>query len=435
MGLPFLESASPLWAASNAGGQKLAVTPDGRPLRMAFLYVPNGVNVERWYPKDLGADYQLSASLKALEPFRNAFQVVRGLGQKTGIAGPDGAGDHARATATMLTGVRPKKTAGSDIRAGISVDQLAAERIGHLTRIPSLEISCDGVRKSGQCDSGYSCAYQFNLSWRSETMPVAPEANPRLLFERLFGTGKGADRQRSYQLRRAREKSLLDFVLEDARALRKELGRNDQNKLDEYLGSVRELERRIEGAEKFGPLPEPGLDAPAGIPVSYQEHVRLMLDLMVLAFRTDSTRVTSFLLAHDGSNRNFPEIGVTDGHHNLSHHQNKAENLEKIARIDEFYVAQLAYLLGRMRETKEGDRTLLDNSMLVYCSGLSDGDKHQHENLPVILAGGGGVGLKPGGHVDAGQQTPMSNLYVRMLNLMGIREERFGDSTGALAVV
>jgi hypothetical protein len=435
VGLPFLESVQPLLGAQKPGIPGLAVTPDGRPLRMAFLYVPNGVNVDRWFPKGFGADYQLGPSMKALEPFRDGFQVVRGLGQKSGTAGADGAGDHARATATMLTAVRPKKTAGSDIRAGISVDQLAAERIGHLTRIPSLELSCDGVRKSGQCDSGYSCAYQFNLSWRSETMPVAPESNPRLLFERLFGSGKGAERQKGYLMRQAREKSLLDFVLEDARALHKELGRNDQMKLDEYLTSVRELERRIEGAERFGPLPDPGVDAPAGIPVSYQEHVRLMLDLMVLAFRTDSTRVTSFLLAHDGSNRNFPEIGVTDGHHNLSHHQNKAENLEKIARIDEFYSAQLAYVLGRMREVKEGQGTMLDHTMLVYCSGLADGDKHQHENLPVILAGGRRAGFTPGRHVDAGPQTPMSNLYVRMLNAMGIREERFGDSFGPLTVV
>jgi hypothetical protein len=438
MGLPFLEAGIlPVnrALAAEAGGAGLAMTADGRPLRMAFLYVPNGVNVERWYPTGNGADYQLGPSLASLAPYRDSFQIIRGLEQKHAWAGADGGGDHARASATILTGARPKKTAGSDIRVGISVDQMAVQKMGHLTRIPSLELSCDGPRKSGQCDSGYSCAYQFNISWRSESLPVAPESNPRMLFERLFGSGKGADRQRSFQLRQAREKSLLDFVLQDAAALRGELGRNDQQKLDEYLNSVRELERRIESAERFGPLPDPGMEAPSGIPSSYQEHLRLMADLTVLAFQTDSTRVSSFLFAHDGSNRSFNEVGVSDGHHNLSHHQKKAENLEKIAKIDEFYVSQFAYLLKRMRETKDGTGSLLDNSMVVYCSGLSDGDRHGHDNLPVILAGRGGGLLNPGRCLDAAEHTPMTNLYVRMLNLMGVREERFGDSTGILSSI
>ncbi|HUS10069.1 MAG TPA: DUF1552 domain-containing protein, partial [Pyrinomonadaceae bacterium] len=292
------------------------------------------------------------------------------------------------------------------------------------------------VRKSGSCDSGYSCAYQFNLSWRSETQPVAPESNPRLVFERLFGTGKAGERQRNFDLRIARQKSVLDFISDDAKSLQRELGRNDQQKLDEYLTGVREIERRIERAERFRELPDPKSDTPSGIPTSYEEHIRLMGDMLVLAFKTDSTRVGTFLLAHDGSNRSFKEVGVTDGHHNLSHHQGKAEILEKIAKIDKFYATQLAYFLKRMRETKDRDgKSLLDNSMVVYCSGLGDGNAHSHVNLPFILAGKGGGAFHPGRHFEPSNNTPMNNLYVTMLQNMGVKVSEFGDSTGALTGV
>jgi len=436
LGLPFLESVAPLQKVlAAASPAKLALTKDGRPMRMAFLYVPNGVNLARWRPTGQGADYQLGPSLEPLAGFKNEMQILSGLDQQHGWAHGDGGGDHARASATILTGARPKKTSGADIRLGISVDQLAARHVGDQTRFSSLELSCDGPRKSGGCDSGYSCAYQFNISWKSENLPVAPEANPRLLFERLFGSGTGAEREKNAQARRARQKSLLDFVMADAEVLKRQLGRNDQHKLDEYLTGVREIEGRIQRAEKFGPLPEPGRVAPVGIPESYEEHMRLMMDLLVLAFQTDSTRISTFLLAHDGSNRNFPQVGVSDGHHNLSHHQDKAETLEKIAKIDQFYASQFAYFLQRMRETKDGAGSLLDNSMVVYCSGLADGNRHSHDNLPVILAGRAGGALNTGRHVHVGEHTPMTNLYLRMLGIMGVPAERFGDSSGVLAAV
>jgi hypothetical protein len=432
LALPALDSILPVRALAAAATP--ATTSGGAPLRMAFLYVPNGVNKSMWKPIGAGADYQLNKSMEALAPHRSELQFITRLEQKNGWAGPDGAGDHARANATILTGARPKKTAGADIRVGVSVDQLAARHLGDQTRFASLELSCDGVRKSGSCDSGYSCAYQFNLSWRSETTPVAPESNPRLVFERLFGSGKPGERQKLFDLRVAQQKSILDFVSDDAKNLQRQLGRNDQQKLDEYLTGVREIENRIQRAERFRELPNPGVDAPvAGVPAKYEEHIRLMGDMLVLAFQTDSTRVATFLMAHDGSNRSFKDEGVSDGHHNLSHHQGDPEKLDKIAKIDQFYVRQLAWFLKRMRETKDRDgKSLLDNSMIVYCSGLGDGQSHSHNDLPVILAGRAGGAFHPGRHLDPGSNTPMTNLYVTMLNTMGVKADSFGDSTGIL---
>jgi hypothetical protein len=417
------------------GAPAPAATPTGAPLRMAFLYHPNGANMDAWRPKGEGEDYELNFIMEPLADLKPHFQVVSGFEHKNGWAGPDGAGDHARAGATILTGARPKKTAGSDIRLGVSVDQLAAQHLGHLTRFPSLELSCDGVRKSGNCDSGYSCAYQFNLAWRSETQPVAPESNPRLVFERLFGSGNKEEREREVKRRHAQHKSILDFAQDDARRLHNQLGQNDQHKLDEYLTGVREIERRIEQAASFK-VPDPGVPAPEEKPEEYQEHLRLMADMLVLAFQTDSTRVATFLMAHDGSNRSFQEIGVSEGHHDLSHHQNDKEKLEKIAKINRFYAEQLAYFLAKLRDTKDADgRSLLENSMVVYASGLSDPNRHAHNDLPVILAGHGGGVLKPGRHVKLDDDTPMTNLYVRMLNDFGVPVKDFGDSTGNLDAV
>lgn len=414
----------------------LATTASGAPLRMAFLYIPNGVNIDQWRPVGEGTEFSFGPTMESLNELKDHVQVFTGFEHKNGWAGPDGPGDHARANATILTGARPKKTAGSDIRVGVSVDQFAAQHIGPQTRFPSLELSCDGARGSGSCDSGYSCAYQFNLSWRSETTPVAPESNPRLVFERLFGAGEGAERQVGYQKRMARQKSLLDFVMSETDRLNKQLGRNDRQKLDEYLTGVREIEFRIQQAEKFGPLPEPGAPAPAGIPGSYRDHMRLMADMMVMAFQTDSTRIATFLMAHDGSNRTFADIGVTDGHHALSHHQSDPDKLAKIAKIDRYYVDQLAYVLNRLRETKDVDgQSLLHNSMVVYASGLSDGNRHNHDDLPVIVAGHGGGRLTPGRHVKFKDKTPMTNLYVRMLGELGVNVDHFGDSNGRLETV
>lgn len=429
VGLPALESMTPLLAATKAAG----TTAGGGPLRMAYLTVPNGVNVDHWRPQGTGSDFKLGKSMAPLEGLKNDLQVFTGFAHKHASAGPDGAGDHARSNATFLTGQRARKTAGSDIHVGISVDQVAARHAENFTRLPSLELTCDGVRTSGSCDSGYSCAYQFNLSWRSETQPMTPESNPRQAFERLFGAGAGKDRAESLARRLDSQKSILDFIADDAQAMHKHLGRNDQQKLDQYLTGVREIERRVEKSEALGVPVDPGVEAPTDEPADYGEHIQLMMDMMVLAFQTDSTRISTFLLAHDGSNRSFKEVGVTDGHHNLSHHQGKEETLEKIQKIDQFYLAKLAYFLQRLKDTEDVDgKSLLHNSMIVYGSGISDGNRHNHNDLPVIVAGGGGGAFTPGRHVDLQDEVPLSNLYVRMLNEFGVDDKRFGDSTGIL---
>jgi hypothetical protein len=432
--LPALEALTPRMAPA-AGASRPGYTASGAPLRMAFCYIPNGVNVARWTPKGDGTNYELNRTMQPLAELRDQFQVITGLEQKNGFSGPDGAGDHARANASILTGARPKKTAGADIHLAVSVDQWAAQQLTDATRFSSLELSCDFVRRSGACDSGYSCAYQFNLSWRTATSPVAAESNPRMVFERLFGAGSGTERQQSFKQRQEQQRSILDFAADEAKLLNAQLGRNDRHKLDEYLTGIREIERRIEKAETFGAPPDPGVDAPAGIPKSYPEHLRLMFDLMALAFQTDSTRVATFSLAYDGSNRTFENIGVQEGHHSISHHQNDAKKLEKIAKIDAFYAQQLAYFLTRLKQTKDVDgRSVLDNSMIVYAGGLSDGNSHRHNNLPVILAGKGGGKINVGRHLLLNEATPMTNLYVSMLDNMGLPVDHFGDSNGRLAI-
>lgn len=436
LALPTFSSLIPRSVLAASEAPALATTATGAPLRTAFLYIPNGVNVDEWRPIGVGTDFKFGSTMQPLVEFQNDVQVFTGFEHKNGTAGPDGPGDHARANATILTGARPKKTAGSDIRVGVSIDQFAAQHIGSQTRFPSLEISCDGARGSGSCDSGYSCAYQFNLSWRTETTPVAPENNPRLVFERLFGAGEGPQRHAMYRQRLERQRSLLDFIIDDTKKLNEQLGRNDRQKLDEYLTGVREIEFRIQQMEKFGDLPDPGAPTPDGIPGGYRDHIRLMADMLVMAFQTDSTRMATFLMAHDGSNRTFNDIGVTDGHHALSHHQRDPEKLAKIAKIDTFYVDQMAYFLRRLKETKDVDgKTLLDNSMIVYAGGLSDGDRHNHDDLPVIVAGHGGGRLTPGRHVRLPKKTPMTNLYVRMLDELGVTVDHFGDSSGKLELL
>ncbi len=421
--LPSFESAQGL-ITTGSQTTALATTASGAPLRMAYLYVPNGVNVAKWNSRE---------TLAPLQNLRENFSVIEGLECEKATSGGDGGGDHARGNAAFLTGVRPKKTAGADIALGQSVDQYAAERLGDTTRFRSLELCTDQVRKSGACDSGYSCAYQFNLSWRSDTLPMTPESNPRLLFERLFGKGTGKERAEGRARRMASERSILDFVNEDAKALHKELALGDRLKLDEYLTSVREIERRIEQSERW-PLPDvEGTPVPSGIPASYREHLRLMFDMLLLAFETDSTRVATFALAHEGSNRNFGEIGIPEGHHYLSHHDRQEHKLDKIAKIDLFYMEQLAYFLEQAKAKKDGDgKSILDNSMFLYGSAIEDGNKHAHKDLPIILAGGGGGVLQPGQDLKLAGETPITNLYLKMLQEMGVHADRFGDSTGVL---
>lgn len=429
--LPAMESFRPLMAA---GVEKaLGTTATGAPLRMAYLYIPNGVNLEHWRPTGSSSAYKLGETFKPMEALREDFQIFTGFEQSNAKPNGDGAGDHARGVATFLTSAQARKTSGSDIKLGISADQVAALAAQSLTRLPSLELGTDSVRVSGNCDSGYSCAYQFNLSWRSETQPMPPESNPRSVFERLFGAGDAKERAKSLGQRYASKKSVLDFVSSDAKLLQKHLGRSDRQKLDEYLTGVREIERQIEKAESMGIPKDPGVPAPESKPDSFKEHLRLMMDMMVLAFKTDSTRISSFLMAHDGSTRSFQEIGVSDGHHNLSHHKRDPDNLKKIAKIDQFYMEQFAYFLDRLKNTPDVDgKSLLHNSMIVYGGCISDGDRHNHDDLPIVVAGNAGGAFTPGRHVDFGEDVPLSNLYLRMLEEFGVKEKRFGDSTGAL---
>ena len=414
------------------------------PLRMGFAYIPNGVIMENWKPKELGKNFALPPTLKPLENRKGDIQVFSGLDHTKANSNGDGGGDHARANATFLTGCQARKTAGSNIRVGKSVDQIAASHIGNQTKLPSLELSGDKARRSGKCDSGYSCAYQFNLSWKTESMPMSPESNPRLVFERLFGKSLQKDDNKAQAQRLRHDQSILDFVLEDARSLRRRLGRDDREKIDEYFVAVRELEERIENTETQNINFRDEIP-PEGVPKSYKDHLRLMFDMMALAFQTDSTRVSSFLLAHDGSNRSFNEVGVPEGHHSLSHHRDNDLKKRKLAKIDRFYVEQFSYFLDKLDRAKENDgSSLLDHCMILYGGGISDGNRHRHVDLPVLLAGGKAHGLQTGRHHDfssgsynghtnlnkEGAGMPMTNLHLGLLKKMGVQADQIGDSTG-----
>ncbi len=439
LALPFFESAfSGLARAATAvapSGAPLATTASGAPLRMAFVYFPNGAHQANWWPAGEGAAFELGKTMAPLSPLKSSLQILGGLDHKNATGGNDGAGDHARANATFLTGARARKTDSADIHVGVSVDQVAAQKVGHLTRFSSLELTCDDVRKSGRCDSGYSCAYQYNLSWRSPSVPMAPEANPRLVFERLFGSGPAAERQANFRMRQATQKSLLDFVMQDAKSMQSNLSPHDRAKLDEYLTGVREIEQRIQRTEGFGPLPDPHADAPAGMPTEYGEKMNLMFDLLAMSFETDSTRIATLLLAGDGSNKAFPQIGIPEGHHYCSHHRNDKALMDKIARIDEYYMEHFARFLKRLDSKKDVDgKSILHNSMIVYGSGNADGNRHTHDNLPIILAGKGGGTLGTAQFRKFGSQ-PMSNLFLSMTDRMGATGvERIGDSSGRVSV-
>lgn len=425
--LPFLESVAPLPVAA-------ATRTQSPPRRLAFVYFPNGAIMDRWNPSGSGADWALSQTLEPLASVRSAVQVIAGLKHDKANANGDGAGDHARANATFLTGAQAYKTAGSDIRVGVSADQVAAEQIGHQSRLPSLELSCDRVRQSGHCDSGYSCAYQYNLSWRNESTPMTPEVNPRSVFERLFGGMNPATTAERRARQLTTRRSVLDFVLESARDLSRQACDSDRQKLDQYLESVRATERRIEQAEQMSAeLPDDA--GPAGIPESYREYVRVMYDLMVLAFQTDTTRIATFLLAHDGSNRRFNDLGITSGHHEMSHHRNDPNLVSSLEQIDRFYVEQFSYFLQKMQATEDVGGSLLDQSMIVYGCAISDGNRHRHNNLPVLLAGGGGGTLRPGRYVRPEGNVPACNLYVSLLQRMGVDVEQFGDSTDSFELI
>ena len=424
MSLPWLESMRPMTAWADNGEP----TRDA-PNRMAFLYVPNGVNMEDWTPKSEGSDFELPPILKSLAPVRDQLLVLTGLTADKARPNGDGGGDHARALSAFLTGAQPRKTDGTDIHVGISVDQIAAARIGDRTRMPSLEIGCEHGAMAGNCDSGYSCVYSSTMSWRSAAQPLPKEINPKLVFERLFASAPDAQQAK----RNANRKSILDFVSEDSRDLTGHLSGNDVRKLDEYFSAVRDIELRIDKSEKLPPITLPDFVTTDSIPAAYDEHIRLMCDLMVLAFQSDVTRVITFVLANEGSNKPYPFIEVPEGHHDLSHHGNDQAKKAKIRQINEFHVKQLAYLLQRLKATPEGNGTLLDHVMVAYGSGNSDGNAHNHDDLPILLAGSGCGTVKSGRHIRYPKETPLNNLWLSMLSRMNTEVNPFGDGTGELA--
>ena len=425
--LPFLEAMTPRRA------QALALAPEAIPNRLVFFYIPNGVHMSAWTPGKTGADFDLPSTLEPLGPLRDRLLVLTGLTQDKARPNGDGAGDHARSAASFLTGTQARKTDGADIRAGISADQIAAERVGRRTRLPSLELGCEPGLQSGNCDSGYSCAYSANISWKTASLPMAKETSPRALFERLFTGGPAGAAGEGLSERLRRRKSLLDFVREDADRLRGRLGPTDRRKLGEYLDALREVEVRIGRAERDALVAAPPMAAPEpGVPKDYGEHIRLLCDLLALALRTDATRIATFMFANEGSNRSYRQIGVPEGHHDLSHHGGDKDKQEKIARINRFHLEEFARFLGSLRDAREGEGTVLDHAMVVLGSGLSDGNQHNHDNLPVILAGGGGGTLAGGRHIRYAQNTPLNNLYLSLLDRIDAAADTLGDSTGRL---
>ena len=424
--LPLLEAMGP---------PAEAASPSTLPLRMAFLYSPNGMHMADWTPKDVGSGYVLPATLEPLKKLQGEFSVLTGLAHRKAEANGDGPGDHARAMTTFLTGVQARKTAGADIRAGLSVDQAAARHLGRHTRLPSLEIGADGGGRSGNCDSGYSCAYSSTISWRSETQPVPKDTDPALIFERLFEDGLPHETEAARAKRRGLQRSIIDFALEDADRLERELGVADTRKLDEYLSAVRDLEKRIDRAAKEGRggAAKLAMKKPEAAPADFRDHLRILADLLVVAFQTDTTRVSTLVFGNEGSNRSYAFIDVPEGHHDLSHHRNDAAMQAKIQRINRFHVEQFAYFLERLHAVREGNGTLLDRCMIVYGSGIADGNRHQHDDLPIILAGRGGTTLNPGRHVKFDKSTPATNLFLSLLDRVGAKLPRLGDSTGRLS--
>jgi hypothetical protein len=423
--LPWLEAMLPRQSALAAETAAAAA-----PRRMAFLYIPNGANMDEWMPKGEGADYELSPILQPLASVKQDVLVLSGLDCDKGRANGDGAGDHARASGAFLTGAQPRKTAGANFRAGVSADQIAAQKLGDRTRLSSLELGIDPFRGSGNCDSGYSCVYEHTLAWRNATTPLPTEVNPQYIFDRLFSENGGDPNRAKRSRLRA---SVLDAVLDDAHSLEQQLGGADRQKLDQYLSSVREIEDRIQRAEKLPPvqLPE-GTQRPEQIPADLTEHFRLISDLMVLAFQTDVTRIITFMYAREGSDTKYKMVGVNEGHHTISHHQNRPEQLAKIATINKYHIEQFAYLVGKLRSVQEGEGTLLDNCMIAYGSAIADPNRHDHGDLPILLAGKGGGTIQPGRHIRYAKGTPLNNLWLAMLDRFGCRTDRYGDSTGIL---
>ncbi len=416
--LPLLDAMIPAATAAS-------LAPVKPVKRLGFVFMPMGSDIKSWTPGGNGKLGELSSTLSSLESVKEHLSVLTNL-----ELGPAYPGTHATSNAAFLSAARAKQTESSDYFLGTTVDQIAARHIGRGTQLPSLEMSMDMMQTVGQCDNGYACVYQNNLSWSSPTTPLPAEAHPRLVFESLFGEGGTPEQRRAALRKRA---SLLDFISSDLSRLKRDLGPGDRSKVTDYLDAVREVERRIQRAEADAtenPLPD--LDRPTGVPAAYADHARLMFELQILAFQGDITRVTTFQLARETSNRTYPEIGVSDPHHPLSHHGNDPEKIARIAKINQFHVSLFAEFLEKMKATPDSDGSLLDNSLFLYGSGMGNPNVHDHSNLPILVAGGAAGGMKGGRHIRYDQPTPLANLHLTLLDKAGVNLESFGDSNGKL---
>jgi hypothetical protein len=430
LGLPLLDAMVPALTA-------MAQTVASPVKRLGFIYLPNGVarnftGINYWTPTGEGTGFEFSPILSPLSPYRDRLLVISGLAQHQADAFDDGAnGDHTRGTSSWLTGVHCKRTEGADVRNGISVDQIAAAKLGQSTALPSLELAIDLNFLGGQCENSYSCAYLNTLAWSSDTTPLPTENNPRIVFERLFGDG-GTSEQRLAQAKR--NQSILDSVTADLARLQASLGVRDRTTVTEYLDAVREVERRIQRVEASDGSELPSLDRPSGIPDRFDEHVKLMYELQWLAFRSDTTRVVTFMLGRELNFRTYPEIGITEGHHGLSHHQDNPTQLAKYARLNTYQTELFAWFLDKLKSTTEGDGTLLDHSMFLYGASLSNPNLHAHYDLPLAVVGGGAGTLRGGRHLVFRNETPMTNLLLSLLDKVGVPAEKLGDSTGRLPI-
>jgi hypothetical protein len=423
LALPLLDAMTPAFAATKA-------IP-----RLGFMYIPNGVSLGQWKPTGSGTDFAFSPTLSALEPFRDQVNVFSGLAHHCADRMNDGSGDHSRGAGAFLSGCHAKRTEGADLYLGITADQIAAKSLGKDNLLPSLELKLDDSDLDPLCDEGYTCAYMNTFSWSSATTPLPMENNPRLVFQRLFGEGQNA-KDRLTQTRE--DRSILDAVTGSMKRLESSLGLADRRKVDQYLTSIREVElrlQRIEAHNAESTTLGPSGTRPLGIPDNFEDHIHLMFDLQVLAFQADITRVTTLMIGREEGGRSYPQAGVPEGHHSISHHDNNPEKLAKLAKIDAYHVKQMAIFLGKLQKTPDGDATLLDNSMILYGGGLSNGNMHNHENLPVVLAGGGAGQLKGGRHIEYPHDMPMSNLLRSILDKAGVHTDTLGDATGMLAEV
>ncbi|HEY4328168.1 MAG TPA: DUF1552 domain-containing protein [Phycisphaerae bacterium] len=428
--LPFLEAMLP----RTAMGATVAKAAAG-PRRVAWLYVPNGLNMATWTPETFGTGFELTRTMVPLAKFKDKLMVITGLVCDKANANGDGPGDHARAMSAYLTGAQPRKTGGADIKIGISVDQAIAEKVGHLTKFPSLELGIEEGKKVGACDSGYACAYSHNVSWRNETTPVIKDCNPQSVFDRLFGNNDPRETAEARAKREAQRRSVLDFVMDDAKSIQGKLGASDNRKVDEYLTSVREIEIRLDRTAKEPPppLPEGAVRPAAGKPREYPDHAKLMIDMMVLAFQGDMTRIVTFPFASEGSDQTYPFADAPVPHHGTSHHMNDPVKLEYIAKINVFHMQQVAYLLEKLDGIQEGNGSILDNSLIAYGCGNSDGNRHNHDNLPFMMMGKGGGTIATGRHIKV-DKVPINNIWMSMMDRMNASYEHLGDSTGRVSL-